>query len=138
MPKGTDLWSLQLLQWALQFLHFLVVTLIPATSPTVQSENQPVPASVAPISKMKKFLWKSECLAERDKDEGEGEGENEDEDEDGAGLSQSWEEEEETEIIQFLTLSELWVSEKIMAIDQANTLSPGCSSAGMVEPVAWT
>ena len=108
MPKGTDLWSLQLLQWALQFLHFLVVTLIPATSPTVQSENQPVPASVAPISKMKKFLWKSECLAERDKDEGEGEGENEDEDEDGAGLSQSWEEEEETEIIQFLTLSELW------------------------------
>lgn len=106
MPKGTDLWSLQLLQWALQFLHFLVVTLIPATSPTVQSENQPVPASVAPISKMKKFLWKSECLAERDKDEGEGEGENEDED--GAGLSQSWEEEEETEIIQFLTLSELW------------------------------
>lgn len=38
---------------------------IPVVSPTVQSENQPVSVSVAPIRKIKKRLWKSQCLAKR-------------------------------------------------------------------------
>lgn len=70
----------------------LVVTPIPVTSPTLQAENQTVPVSVVPLSKMEKCLQKSEHLAKRRAYKF-----GEEEDEDGVGPSQKQEEEEQTE-----------------------------------------
>lgn len=69
-----------------------LVTPIPVTSPTLQAENQTVPVSVVPLSKMEKCLQKSEHLAKRKAYKF-----GEEEDEDGVGPSQKQEEEEQTE-----------------------------------------
>ncbi|KAK4828005.1 hypothetical protein QYF61_022782 [Mycteria americana] len=81
--------------------------------------------SVAPIHKKKSWKRKSARLEREDE---------------RAGPSQGEEEEElvdETETARSLSLSELQDMQKDLSHIQATTLSPGCSDAGIMGPVAW-